>query len=79
MTDQPSWVVLKTFSTVHEAEIDAGLLRSAGIPARVDVGDSIGVFGPGYQGSVTGGVRLLVPAAVEAQAHAVVDDSSDNN
>lgn len=76
MTDQPSWVLLKTFSTVYEAEIDAGLLRAAGIPARVDVGDSIGVFGPGYQGSVTGGVRLLVPAAVEVQAHAVVGDSS---
>jgi hypothetical protein len=43
----------------------------------VDVGDSVGVFGPGYQGAVTGGVRVLVPASDAAEARAVLGESSD--
>jgi hypothetical protein len=72
MTEHATWVVLKTYRAVYEAEFGAPRLEAAGIPARVDTGDSMGVFGPGYQGTVTGGVGLLVPADLETEARSAL-------
>jgi hypothetical protein len=54
------WVKLANFAAVWEAEITAARLRSAGIQAQTRGNDIVGIVGPGFQGSTTRGVDLLV-------------------
>lgn len=44
------WVTLVEYEGVHEAELAAGRLEFAGIPARIDQRGNVGIFGPGHIG-----------------------------
>src|SRR5215210_1980747 len=55
------WVVVATFGAVWEADFAAETLREAGIPAQVDGGQNVAIFGIGYQGPTQFGVRVRVP------------------
>jgi hypothetical protein len=55
------WVVLRTCASGIEGETLAAVLRAHGIPARVDYGNTTGLFGPMFQGPSALGVELLVP------------------
>ena len=68
------WVVVATYGTVWEAEFTAETLREAGIPAQVDGGAHVALFGPGYMGGSQFGVRLRVPWHREPDARALLDD-----
>lgn len=81
MTDQErSWVPVATFSAGFEADLLVARLQSAGLmPIRRD-NDSVGIFGPGFQGATARGVTVLVPSneVMEARrllANARGDDS----
>jgi Putative prokaryotic signal transducing protein len=73
------WVVVATFSAIWEADFAAETLREAGIPAHVEGGQNVGVFGIGYQGHTQFGVRLRVPWHREDDARTVLgmDDEDD--
>lgn len=55
------WTVVAAYGAVWEAEFAAETLREAGIPAHVEGGANVGIFGPGYQGGSMFGVRVRVP------------------
>jgi hypothetical protein len=54
------WVKLASYPTVFAAERAKATLDSAGIPALLQSHGGSGVFGPGFQGSVPGGVTIQV-------------------
>lgn len=54
------WVKLASYATTFEAERAKAVLDSAGIPAMLKSHGVSGVFGAGFQGTVPGGVVLLV-------------------
>jgi hypothetical protein len=56
------FVVLQNYSTSVEAELNAELLRAAGVVALLQ-GPQQGIFGAGFSGYSVHGVTLLVPAA----------------
>lgn len=56
------WVPVATYGMVYEADFARATLESAGIPAHVQGGEHIGVFGPGWAGPTHRGVTLLVPS-----------------
>ena len=55
------WVVVASFGAVWEADFAAETLREAGIPAHVEGGQNVAIFGLGYQGLTQFGVRVRVP------------------
>ncbi len=61
MTDS-GWAIVAEYGTLYEAELARGRLESAGVPARIDQRDAVGIFGPGHAGTSVRGVALLVPA-----------------
>jgi hypothetical protein len=67
------WVVVATFSAIWEADFAAETLREAGIPAHVDGGQSVGIFGMGYQGPTQFGVKVRVPWHREHEARDLLD------
>jgi hypothetical protein len=73
------WVVVATYGAVWEAEFAAETLREVGIPALVEGGQHVGIFGAGYAGPSMRGVRLRVPwhRAEEARDLLVDDDEPD--
>ncbi|MGI9626448.1 MAG: hypothetical protein ACR2QM_06400 [Longimicrobiales bacterium] len=72
MTDDQAWAVVSTYPGLVEAELALGRLESAGIPARVDQGANVGLFGPGHA-TPLGGVSLLVEASELASARSALD------
>jgi hypothetical protein len=62
MTDGLEWTPVGSFGTGIDADIARELLIAAGIPVLIR-SERTGIFGPGFQGSVPGGVGLAVPAA----------------
>ena len=80
MTDRREpWVVVATYNFVWEADFAAETLREAGIPAHVDGGSHVGIFGAGYQGPSQFGVRLRVPWHRERDARDLLEaDESDD-
>jgi len=64
-------VVVKTFGTEVEAEMDRTRLEAAGIPAMV-TSDDCGGMRPHL--AYTLGVKLIVPQEQEAQAREVLDE-----
>lgn len=75
MTDRRDpWVVVATYNFVWEADFAAETLREAGIPAHVDGGSHVGIFGAGYQGHSQFGVRLRVPWHRERDARDLLDN-----
>ena len=65
MSSVPSgWTKVASFSSGFEADIAVSTLNTAGIPA-VALGHQLtGIFGPGFQGRVAGGIDVQVPAAM---------------
>ncbi len=56
-----TWVPAATFSSTLEAEIARQTLEAEGIPS-IFKNQKTGIFGPGYQGPVPGGVDVCVPS-----------------
>lgn len=77
MHDERGWVAVASYGAVWEAEFAAETLREAGIPAHVEGGQHVGIFGMGYQGPSLRGVRILVPWHREADAHALLDEADE--
>jgi hypothetical protein len=57
------WTIVAKYPTVFDAERAKATLEIEGIEAMIQSHGGTGVFGPGYQGPVIGGVSLLVRAA----------------
>jgi hypothetical protein len=73
--NDPDWIVLREYASQLDADLDAGVLEQNGIPHQVQ-GPPIGIFGPGFSGATSAGVRILVPAdrADEAAGLIAEDD-----
>jgi hypothetical protein len=68
------WVELATYSSAFEADYAVETLGARGIRARSQGNDTVGIFGPGFQGSTPQGVRVLVQAEhLTAAKEALVD------
>ncbi len=66
------WSVLATYASGFEADLAMAQLETAGIPALRDNNDTVGIFGPGFQGATARGVTVRVPAAALEDARAAV-------
>ncbi len=60
MSGSAGWVVLATFAARWESDLLVETLRAARIPVLVD-GPDPGLFGPGFSGGFSPGVRVKVP------------------
>ena len=69
---ESGWRVLATYASGFEADLAMAQLEAAEIPAVRDNNDSVGIFGPGFQGATARGVTVRVPAAVLEDARAAV-------
>ncbi len=72
MTERAHWARATTCRSILEAELSVQSLEAAGIPARFRAHDAVGVFGPGFQGTVPRGVDLLVPSPLVQEAREVL-------
>lgn len=72
MTGTREWTTIGSFGTGIDADIARELLIAAGIPVLMR-SDRDGIFGPGFQGAVPGGVGLAVPLAFADQARKLLD------
>ena len=62
-----SWVQVASYGAGFEADLAVARLEAAGILAVARGNDITGIFGPGFGGSTSRGVAVLVPSdAVEA-------------
>jgi hypothetical protein len=71
------WVVVASYGAVWEADFAAETLREAGIPAHVEGGQNVAIFGLGYQGHTQFGVRVRVPWHRELDARELLDLDDD--
>jgi hypothetical protein len=71
------WREVATFASGFEADVAIAQLEAAGIRAMRDTNDTVGIFGPGFQGATAHGVTVRVPANALRDARAVLspDDS----
>ena len=68
------WRVLATYASGFEADLAMAQLETANIPAVRDNNDTVGIFGPGFQGATARGVDVLVPASSLPAAREILDD-----
>ena len=66
------WSVLATYPSGFEADLAMAQLEAAEIPAVRDGNDTVGIFGPGFQGATSRGVTVRVPTAALDDARAAV-------
>ena len=66
------WRVLATYASGFEADLAMAQLETANIPAVRDNNDTVGIFGPGFQGATARGVTVRVPAIALYDARAIV-------
>jgi len=71
--NESGWRVLATFPSGFEADLAMAQLEAAEIPAIRDSHDSVGIFGPGFQGATAQGFTIRVPAAALEDARAAVN------
>jgi hypothetical protein len=57
------WRAVATYASGFEADLAIAQLEAAEIPAVRHTNDTVGIFGPGFQGATARGVTVLVPAA----------------
>jgi hypothetical protein len=69
---ESEWRVLATYASGFEADLAMAQLEVAEIPAIRDSNDTVGIFGPGFQGVTTQGFTVRVPADALEDARAVV-------
>lgn len=74
MPDATTWVPIRSFAAVYEADFAVAILEGAGIPTRTRA-ETVGIFGPGYAGASPKGVAVLVPADRVDDARDVLDDA----
>jgi hypothetical protein len=67
-----NWTELASYSSGFEADLAIGQLESAGIPALRDSNDTVGIFGPGFQGATSRGITVSVPASLLDEARKTV-------
>jgi hypothetical protein len=66
------WCEAVTVSSGFEADLAIARLEAAGIRAVRDDNDTVGIFGPGFQGPTARGVTVRVTAEVLDEARAVL-------
>ncbi|HEX6909921.1 MAG TPA: hypothetical protein VF142_05990 [Longimicrobium sp.] len=71
------WVVVAAFGAAWEADFAAETLREAGIPAHVEGGQNVAIFGIGYQGPTQFGVKVRVPWHRELDAREILGLEDD--
>lgn len=74
---EDGWQVLATYASGLEADIAMAQLEVAEIPAVRDSNDSVGIFGPGFQGTTPKGFTVRVPSAALEDARVVVGLDDD--
>jgi hypothetical protein len=67
-----AWREVATFPSGFEADLAISQLGAAGIRAVRDSNDTVGIFGPGFQGATARGVTVRVPAGSLAEARALI-------
>jgi hypothetical protein len=72
-TSPATWVPVATFAAGFEADLALVRLESAGILAVRRDNDTVGIFGPGFQGANARGVTVLVPSDAVAEAKDVLE------
>ena len=70
------WVKLANFASGWEADIAAARLRAAGLQVQTRGNDIVGIVGPGFQGTTTRGVDVLVIDRELAAARRVLEDTA---
>ena len=70
--NENEWRVLATYASGFEADLAMAQLEAAEIPAVRDSNDTVGIFGPGFQGATAKGFTVRVPAAALEDAKAAV-------
>lgn len=72
------WRVLATYASGFEADLAMAQLETAGILTVRDNNDTVGIFGPGFQGATARGVTVRVPASLLEDARATVTLADGN-
>jgi hypothetical protein len=70
--NETGWRILATYASGFEADLAMARLEAAEIPAVRDGNDSVGIFGPGFQGTTAKGFTVRVPASAFEEARAAV-------
>jgi hypothetical protein len=73
-----TWVSVASYSSGLEADLAIALLDSAGIIAIRRDNDTVGIFGPGFQGTSARGVEVLVPSDAVDEAQRVLANEADD-
>ena len=66
------WADVATFSSGFEADLAIAKLEAGGIQAVRDSNDTVGIFGPGFQGATARGVTVRVPTDLLDEARAAL-------
>jgi hypothetical protein len=80
--NEGGWVAIATYGAGYEADIAIARLDAAGITAVRQGNDTVGIFGPGFEGRSARGVNVLVHSDAVAEARDVlssVDEQSDED
>ena len=72
---ETAWVAVATFGAGYEADIAIARLDAAGILAMRRGNDTVGLFGPGFEGRTARGVDVLVPADAVDEAREVLEST----
>jgi hypothetical protein len=67
------WAKAASFKAAYEADLARQALEAEGIPVAV-LGDTTGIFGPGYMGPTTRGNTVLVPSDRLDEARVLIAD-----
>jgi hypothetical protein len=73
MSDRREWAQLAEYASGFEADIVRAQLESAEIPV-IAKGPEIGIFGPGFSGPTSRGVRLFVPEERLEEARELLEE-----
>lgn len=66
------WTDAATFASGFEADLAIARLEAVGIRAVRDNNDTVGIFGPGFQGATARGVTIRVPVELIDEAREVL-------
>jgi len=71
------WSDVATYSSGFEADVAIAQLEAAGIRAVRDSNDTVGIFGPGFQGATARGVTVRVPTDSLDDARAALEPGEE--
>ena len=75
--NERGWVAIATYGAGYEADIAIARLDAAGITAVRQGNDTVGIFGPNFEGHSARGVNVLVPSDAVAEARGVLSTADD--